>query len=611
MVMVMFLTVLLSVAFAAVGCLSQSGADSEQDSPKAVVINGYAQKGQLIKGSQITAFALDDALVATGLSFPASISDDLGAFTLDIKAASPYLELRAEGYYFNEVTGELSEAPIYLEALTTPVSADVNVNLFTTVIKQRVKRLILSGNDYATAVATAQNELLALLGVELEGVNFADLDIMGSNSEDALLLAYACIIQQDRAMNDIVSLVQSVAAEFAVEGKLSDATISSIVQNREAINPFEVIRNIADYYAEKSVENGSLPPFYRYLSDRYDADFVIERRGGDVLDVSTNIGVDNMPGTRAGLNYAPIASDFDILSVSDFDVVRAEQFVTIAKEHILGNMYTVSISIAENNDSEPRSAEVLFVDKSGRELCRKEFQQGAKVQIVELRTGAGTRAAAEIGVAHFIEFNAGDRIGVNGVEYDMEVLDPSRVLLYLPCEDSYLFSFPVGSVRGADHIARITVDIPQCIDRGTAIPYYGVLAKFRDMDMPNPASIDLAPAVGLVGFKPKGYTDVSYITIEGNSADDFLTGTFSYVANTDDLYYYTDLTDRVDKGTGRTMRLNYCENGCYYAVLPAITLPNGLTIKMYDNADKLISEVKTNGSLSIKTGAIISISFNK
>ena len=60
------------------------------DKPQAIALDGYAQKGQLIKGSQITAYALDTALVATGESFPATIADDMGAFAINGKSTAQY-----------------------------------------------------------------------------------------------------------------------------------------------------------------------------------------------------------------------------------------------------------------------------------------------------------------------------------------------------------------------------------------------------------------------------------------------------------------------------------------------------------------------------------------
>ena len=106
----------ISVLLISCGKDPQGGDEGKETKEVQCNLKGYAQKGQFIKGSQVTAFAVGADMVATGESFPANISDDLGTFAITGKTEAPYLELRAEGYYFNEVTGEVSSSPMYLEA---------------------------------------------------------------------------------------------------------------------------------------------------------------------------------------------------------------------------------------------------------------------------------------------------------------------------------------------------------------------------------------------------------------------------------------------------------------------------------------------------------------
>ena len=194
------------------GLNPDSDKKGEAMQPEDISIKGYAQKGQLIKGSNITAFALDSNLVATGSSYPAEIRDNAGSFTINAKSGAPYLELKAEGYYFNEVTGMIENAPIYLSAICTTASSDINVNLFTTITAPRIKKLISSGMKYQAAVTTAQNELLRALNEEGEDIDFTELDIMGSGKADAMLLAYACMILADRSASETVVLIQNAAS---------------------------------------------------------------------------------------------------------------------------------------------------------------------------------------------------------------------------------------------------------------------------------------------------------------------------------------------------------------------------------------------------------------
>lgn len=565
-------------------------------SPQYAHIEGYVQKGQLVKGSQVTAFVLDQQLKATGKSYPANISDDLGAFAIDIKVEEPFLELRAEGYYFNEVTGEVSESPIYLEAMGNQQSTNLNINLFTTITKPRIKKLLAEGKGWDTSTLTAQEELLAALGVEDTTEDFTDIDITGTDKSDALLLAFACIIQQDRSISEIVTLIQNAASEFEAEGRLSDKSVEDILANRSNVNPFDVARNIADYYTEKSVSGKNLPPFYRYLDDKYDADFVMEQ--GLSIDMSPDYS----------MNYGPIESSCDILSDIEFDVECADEDITVVKEHILGPLYNVSIAIPENIAFEERTAVVIFKDKSGTELARKEFKQDANIQYVELQIGAGTKSSITIQDRSTAMFEDGDKIGVNGTEYPLEVSSPDRAIVKLPRTNSYFFSFPAGSISKADHIARVTVDIPAEVTASTPIPYYAGLESYHGMDIPNPATIKLNPAVAMLGIKPNGFDDVAYVVVSGNNDNDVLSGTFTYVPNQDDLMYYPELNPEIIKGTGKTVTIfNATESGVFYTPLPPVELLNGFTVKVYDSSGQVIGESVVSNSFSFKAGQMVTI----
>jgi len=57
-------------------------------------------------------------LSQTGKSFSSQIKDNQGSFELsNVQLSSPYVELKADGFYFNEVTGEISTSQLTLYAL--------------------------------------------------------------------------------------------------------------------------------------------------------------------------------------------------------------------------------------------------------------------------------------------------------------------------------------------------------------------------------------------------------------------------------------------------------------------------------------------------------------
>lgn len=575
----------------------------EPDGPgsnKYAHIEGYVQKGQLIKGSQVTAFVLDQELKATGKSYPANISDDLGAFAIDIKVEEPYLEIRAEGYYFNEVTGDISESPIYLEAMGNQQSTNLNINLFTTITKPRIKKLLAEDKGWATSTLTAQEELLTALGVDDTTEDFTAIDITGTDKSDALLLAFACIIQQGRSISEIVTLIQNAASEFEAEGKLTEKTVNEILSHRSDVDPFDVAHNIAEYYSDKSITGKSLPAFYKYLDEKYNKDFVIAT--GPMMDVSP----------ETSMNYGAIESSCDILADIEFEVECADEDVTIIKKQIIGSLYNVSIAVPENTRFEERTATVVFKDKSGNELARREFKQDANIQYVELQLGSGTKSTVTVQDFLSTMFEDGDKVGVNGNEYPLEVSSPDRAIVKLPRTDSYFFSFPSGSISKADHIARVIVNIPEEVDASTPIPYYAGLESYHGMAIPNPATISLKPAVAMLGIKPNGFDNISHVVISGNNADDVLSGTFTYVPNPEDLMYYPELNPEIVKGTGKTITIRHAsESGVYYAPLPPVDFSNGFTVKVYNTINQVVGTSKFTNAFSLKAGQSATLSFNK
>lgn len=580
-------------------CATQPDTNSSQSGN----IRGFAQKGQLVKGSPVTAFALQQNMVATGDSYPASISDDLGAFDVAFTAQTPYLELRAEGYFFNEITGELSPSPIYLEAIAPSRSLEININLLTTIIKPRIKRLIASGAGYDDAVAQAQEELFDCFGVEYDSLsNFVDADITGSSEMDALLLAAACIIQQGRSVGEVVSLIQATAVEFEREGLLSQATIEKLAAGRDDVDPFAVIRNLADYYADKGIEALSVPPFYKYLGERYAADFVL-RSFDEVINPS-------FPGEAP--HYEAIGVSFEVLSAGAFEVVCEDEFVSIEKRHILGDMYTVDIFIAENGGSEPRHTEVIFKDMSGRELARKAFSQDANLQVIVLQIGSGTRTSLTLADFDSVSFTKGDKVGVNGLGYDLELQSDFEAIVKVPRAESYFMSFPLGSVAKAGHIAKVAVNIPDTVDAASVIPYYAALAEYRGLEVANPAVAQLTPVVAMVGIRVRGYESISHLVIRGNGAEDYLCGRFEYVPDPENLHYFPDLDPTMTKGSGRAMTLKYKDSSdSFVALLPPVELASGFTIELYDADGEKIDTLLCNQALTLKAGSVVRLSITK
>ena len=96
-------------------------------------IEGHAQKGPFLNGSSVIVTSLDTSLNQVGITYNTQIIDNSGYFFANgLNLASSFVTLRADGFYFNEVCGEPSNAQITLNAITDLNNVPaVNVNTLT------------------------------------------------------------------------------------------------------------------------------------------------------------------------------------------------------------------------------------------------------------------------------------------------------------------------------------------------------------------------------------------------------------------------------------------------------------------------------------------------
>ena len=95
------------------------------------ILQGQAQKGPFNNGTAINIAELTNTLSPTGRNFSSAITDNTGRFSVaNVQLESPYVELRANGYYFNEVSNEISSGQLTLFALSNLTGkTSLNVNI--------------------------------------------------------------------------------------------------------------------------------------------------------------------------------------------------------------------------------------------------------------------------------------------------------------------------------------------------------------------------------------------------------------------------------------------------------------------------------------------------
>lgn len=237
------------------------------ENPKSIEISkisGYIQKGPYVNGTGIVMHELDDTMTQTGKSFTTQINSNDGKFEIsDINLSSEYVELSANGFYFDEVKGEISSSQLNLYALSNVQSvSDVNVNLLTHLEKQRVEHLIEEGHSFEEAKKMAQKEILAIFNIHEDDLAPSELlDI----SKDAILLTISSILQGNRSVGELTELLASISSDIAEDGVLDDTSIlEQLRQSALNLDPSQIRNNLVERYESLGIEV-TIPVFENYV----------------------------------------------------------------------------------------------------------------------------------------------------------------------------------------------------------------------------------------------------------------------------------------------------------------------------------------------------------
>ena len=254
----LFRNLLVLTSMICVGCESNA---PESDVPiNKNVLTGKVQKGPFVEGTDVIIFSLDNLFSQTGVVFKTSIVDKHGAFEQrDMNLSSQFVELVATGYYYNEVKGELSSAPLSLSAIADISSSDnVNVNILTTLERERILYLIANGSNFQDARKQAHREVLAVFGMSPSQVGDAvGLDLEG----DARLLVISAIVQGLRPTAEVTQLLANIASDIREDGSLDNMATASVLKNNSmGLDAETLVQNMESYdldytYSQNDVES--------------------------------------------------------------------------------------------------------------------------------------------------------------------------------------------------------------------------------------------------------------------------------------------------------------------------------------------------------------------
>jgi|GEM_PF-1318445 len=232
-------------------------------------VSGYVQKGPFILGSSITISELNNDLQPTGRVFSTQISDNTGKYILpSVELASPYILLKADGFYFNERNGELSEAQLTLHSLVDVTDMEsFNINVISHLEKDRIIELMKGGMEFNEAKLQSKNEILGIFGfVSVDQLQSEEMDIAHTGEDNAMLLAASIILQGYRSTGEFSELMSQIILDFKEDGTLDNPSIGSELIN--GINTAN-LQNIRQFIEQRYDGFGityEIPDFEKYIN---------------------------------------------------------------------------------------------------------------------------------------------------------------------------------------------------------------------------------------------------------------------------------------------------------------------------------------------------------
>ena len=289
-------------------------------------ISGSVQKGPFSQGTSITIQALDDNLNPTGRNYSTTTYDDFGAFSIGSEIESRYVEIIADGYYYNEVAGSLSKSPITLRSISDlSEEGQTNINLLTTLESGRIRYLVSNdGKAMSEARQQAEQELYDIFNIPLEvgDSGFDKADISKAGDGNAVLLAISATLQSTRTEAELSELIAKISSEMQNTGTLGKSDLSEQIRQGGIGLDYEQIRsNLIARYEQLGQHGYEIPNFEDFMDingngvidrdDQWllvsDAQYQVPQSGGE-YSVTVEYNVDYEVTVEDGCDWISVSS---------------------------------------------------------------------------------------------------------------------------------------------------------------------------------------------------------------------------------------------------------------------------------------------------------------
>jgi hypothetical protein len=180
---------------------------------------------------------------------------------------SQYVLLKADGYYFNEVTGQNSNSTLSLYALTDITDkTSVNVNVLSHLEKERIEYLLSSGQAFSDAKTQAEQEILSIFSISKPDIaDFDLLNISEAGDNNAILLAISIITQGYRTESELSDLLANIDTDIRQDGVLNSSSLGSfLINDAKLIDLSQIRTNIESRYNNLGM-SVTIPDFEKYI----------------------------------------------------------------------------------------------------------------------------------------------------------------------------------------------------------------------------------------------------------------------------------------------------------------------------------------------------------
>jgi hypothetical protein len=273
-----------------------------------VSLHGAVQKGPFILGTSVSVSPLTAQGEPTGQQFEVPTSNDAGEFSVNAIPAGP-VALLATGFHFDEIRGGLSTAPLSLRALHRAGmnATTINLHVLGHLAEPRARKLVAEGASVEDALAQAEGEVVAALGVGKDGFALAgpaaQASVVGMDTDDnAYVFALSAVIAQAAHLADpgapdaaLQALLNQLSLDLADDGAIDAALKGKLAAAETAIAADEVRTALATYLAGLGLP-GQPPEFARILDQDHDG----LANTDDNCDFAVNAGQEDQDGDGVG-----------------------------------------------------------------------------------------------------------------------------------------------------------------------------------------------------------------------------------------------------------------------------------------------------------------------